>query len=87
MPTWLSLNEAFSTTPVIANCKITPFASVELYTRLDDWKGFDKLRYRLGASYKIDKDNEITLYYLFQHENDIDKPRTHAIGLGYSIDL
>ena len=71
----------------IANCKITPFASVELYTRLDDWKGFDKLRYRLGASYKIDKDNEITLYYLFQHENDIDKPRTHAIGLGYSIDL
>ena len=71
----------------ISNCKITPFASVELYTRLDDWKGFDKLRYRLGASYKINKDNEISLYYLFQHENDIDKPRTHAIGLGYSIDL
>ena len=71
----------------IANCKITPFASVELYTRLDKWKGFDRLRYRLGATYKINKDNKVSLYYLFQHDNDVDKPRGHAIGLGYSIDL
>lgn len=71
----------------IANCKITPFASVELYTRLDKWKGFDRLRYRLGATYKINKDNKVSLYYLFQHDNDDDKPRGHAIGLGYSIDL
>ena len=41
----------------ISNCKITPFASVELYTRLDEWKGCDKLRYRAGASYKINKKN------------------------------
>ena len=71
----------------IANCKITPFASVELYTRLDKWRGFDRLRYRLGATYKINKDNKVSLYYLFQHDNDDDKPRGHAIGLGYSIDL
>ena len=71
----------------IANCKITPFASVELYTRLDKWKGFDRLRYRLGATYKINKDNKVSLYYLFQHDNDDDKPRGHAIGMGYSIDL
>ena len=71
----------------IRNCKITPFASVELYTRLDEWKGFDRLRYRLGASYKINKDNEITLYYLFQHDNDEEKSKGHAVGISYSIDL
>ena len=53
----------------IPNCKVNPFASVELYTRLDEWKGYDKLRYRLGASYKINKDNSISLYYLFEDVN------------------
>ena len=71
----------------IRNCKITPFASVELYTRLDEWKGCDKLRYRAGASYKINKDNEISLFYLYQDANDDDEPKGHAVGIGYSIDL
>ena len=71
----------------IRNCKLTPFASVELYTRLDKWKGCDKLRYRAGASYKINKDNEISLFYLYQDANDDDEPKGHAIGIGYSIDL
>ena len=71
----------------IRDCKITPFASVELYTRLDEWKGCDKLRYRAGASYKINKDNEISLFYLYQDANDDDEPKGHAVGIGYSIDL
>ena len=69
----------------IPNCKINPFASVELYTRLDEWKGYDKLRYRLGASYKINKDNSISLYYLFEDVNG--EADGHAIGFEYSIDL
>ena len=71
----------------IPNCKVNPFASVELYSRLDKWKGCDKLRYRIGASYKINKDNSISLYYLYQDANDDDEPKGHAIGLEYSIDL
>lgn len=71
----------------IRNCKITPFASVELYTRLDEWKGCDKMRYRVGASYKINKDNEISLFYLYQNANDDDEPKGHAVGIGYSVDL
>ena len=71
----------------IPKCKVNPFASVELYTRLDDWKGCDKMRYRIGASYKINKDNSISLFYLYQDANDDDEPKGHAIGLGYSIDL
>ena len=69
----------------IPNCKVNPFASVELYTRLDEWKGYDKLRYRIGASYKINKDNSISLYYLFEDVNG--EANGHAIGLEYSIDL
>ena len=71
----------------IPKCKISPFASVELYTRLDDWKGYDKIRYRIGGSYKINKKNSISLYYLYQEINDVDDPNGHAVGLEYSIDL
>ena len=71
----------------IPNCKVNPFASVELYTRLDEWKGYDKIRYRIGGSYKINKKNSISLYYLYQDESDADKADGHAIGFEYSIDL
>ena len=71
----------------IRNCKFTPCASGELYTRLDEWKGCDKLRYRVGTSYKINKDNEISLFYLYQDANDDDEPKGHAVGIGYSVDL
>ena len=71
----------------IKKCPVTPFASVELFTRLDKWKFHDKLRYRIGAEYKIDKDNEISLYYLYQDNHASSSPAIHAIGVGYSFDL
>ena len=83
----LSLRSRLSVKYNIPNCKINPFASVELYTRLDEWKGYDKLRYRIGGSYKINKKNSISLYYLYQDVNDIDEADGHAIGFEYSIDL
>jgi hypothetical protein len=82
----LSLRSRLSVKYDIPNCKITPFASAELYTRLDKWQAFDKARYRAGASYKINKDNSISLYYLYQDVSGND-PSGHAIGLEYSIDL
>lgn len=71
----------------IKKCKIEPFASVELFTRVDYWKGHDKLRYRVGASYKINKDNEVQLYYQFQDNHSSKSPASHAVGIGYSIEL
>ena len=71
----------------IKKCSITPFASVELFTRLDKWRFHDKIRYRIGAEYKIDKDNEISLYYLYQDNHASSSPALHAIGVGYSFDL
>ena len=83
----LTLRSRLSIKYDIPNCKINPFASIELYTRLDKWKGYDKLRYRIGGSYKINKKNSISLYYLYQDVNDIDEADGHAIGFEYSIDL
>ena len=83
----LTLRSRLSLKYDIPNCKINPFASVELYTKLNEWKGYDKLRYRIGGSYKINKKNTISLYYLYQAVNDINEPDGHAIGVEYSIDL
>ena len=83
----LSLRSRLSVKYDIPNCKITPFASAELYTKLNGWKGYDKMRYRAGASYKINKKHSISLYYLYQDVSDEDEPGGHAIGLEYSIDL
>ena len=83
----LTLRSRLSLKYNIPNSKVDPFASVELYTRLDEWKGYDKLRYRIGASYKINKDNSISLYYLYQDANNDDESKGHAIGIEYTIDL
>lgn len=71
----------------IKKCKIEPFASIELFTRADEWRGHDKLRYRIGANYKIDKDNELSLFYMYQDNHSSKNPPLHAVGIGYSFDL
>lgn len=72
----------------IPKCKVNPFASAELYSQVNHgWKTFDKLRSRIGASYKINKDNALEFYYLFEKAGKEGKPNTHAICIGYSIDL
>lgn len=82
----LSLRSRLSIKYDIPNCKINPFISAELYTRLDKWQAFDKARYRAGASYKINKKNDISLFYLYEDVSGND-PDCHAIGFEYSIDL
>ena len=82
----LSLRSRLSIKYDIPNCKINPFVSAELYTRLDKWQAYDKARYRAGLSYKINKKNDISLFYLYENVNG-DDPDCHVIGFEYSIDL
>ena len=82
----LALRSRLSIKYDIPNCKVNPFISAELYTRLDKWQTFDKARYRAGATYKINKKNSISLYYLYQDVSGND-PNGHAVGFEYSIDL
>lgn len=71
----------------IRKCPVKPFVSAELFTRTDEWRFHDKIRYRAGADYKIDKDNSVSLFYIYQKANDNDTPAGHAIGASYSFDL
>lgn len=71
----------------IRKCPLKPFVSAELFTRVDEWRFHDKIRYRAGADYKIDKDNSVSLFYIYQNANDDDEPAGHAIGASYSFDL
>ena len=71
----------------IRKCPIKPFVSAELFTRVDEWRFHDKIRYRAGADYKINKDNSVSLFYIYQNANDDDEPAGHAIGASYSFDL
>ena len=71
----------------IRKCPIKPFVSAELFTRADEWRFHDKIRYRAGMDYKIDKDNSVSLFYIYQNANDDDEPAGHALGLSYSFDL
>ena len=71
----------------IRKCPLKPFVSAELFTRVDEWRFHDKVRYRAGADYKINKDNSVSLFYIYQNGNDGDEPAGHAIGASYSFDL
>ena len=65
-------------------CTWTPYASVELYNA---WS-VEKVRYTLGADWKINKKNSFSIYYRFQDNrgsSDDGDSDMHIIGLGYNF--
>lgn len=62
---------------------ITPFVSVEAFNA---WN-LEKIRYAVGAEYKINKKNAVELFYRYQHVNNDsdDEPNRHVIGLTYQV--
>jgi hypothetical protein len=94
----------------IKGSKLVPYASVEAFHDASilkqsrhsisgGLKTFDKIRTTAGVSYKINKNNELTLFYRLQNnrftpvENqsaeakDIKEAKMNIIGLGYSHDF
>ena len=65
----------------IPKSKITPFASVELY---NNWS-LQKVRYTIGADWKIAKRHEISAFYRYVNKSDDDESNGHVIGLGYTF--
>lgn len=62
-----------------------PYASVEMYNNLDDFR-IKKLRYTIGGDYKINKKHSIGLYYRYQDFPDRDDDEsTHILGVGYKF--
>ena len=67
----------------IKKCKITPYAAVEAFQQLNDGK-LHKMRYTLGADYKLFKKNFLGLSYKLDYYKNEYKNR-HIISLGYKI--
>ena len=66
----------------IPNCKIDPWASVEVFNN----SMLDKIRYSLGADYSLQKKHVFGLYYRYQRVyNDDEEGNTHYLGMSYKF--
>ena len=67
----------------IPRCKISPFASVELFNDMR----LDKSRLQVGAEYSLLKAHSFELYYQYQHANndEEDEGNTHHVGVSYKF--
>ena len=78
------LRSRFQVSYKIKNSPITPFANVELFNAME----LEKVRYNVGADWKINKKNEITMFYRLQKvHGDESEENIHLIGLKYSVKL
>lgn len=68
----------------IAKCKVNPFASWELYHSLHG-DGLEKMRWSVGAEWKINKKNQLDIYYLYQNKADDDEADGSAVCIGYKF--
>jgi hypothetical protein len=67
-------------------CKLDPYASVEIVNELNNSFTFKKMRYAVGVDYKINKQNTLSVGYLYQRKfaNDLN---LYAFSIGYSLKL
>lgn len=61
----------------------TPYVSAEAFNA---WK-LEKMRFYVGADWKINKQNELGLFYAYQTVNDDsdNEPDRHFVGLAYKV--
>ena len=71
----------------IKQCPFEPFAEIEVYNELDNAFAYDKIRYTVGADYKINKEHKLTFYYRYQDYADIDEVSGHVLGIGYAFEF
>jgi len=66
----------------------TPFISFEFYYQFNNENIINRNRLALGSSYKINKNNAIKLFYMFENKFNVKNlKRNHVYGLSYSIEL
>lgn len=69
----------------IKGLPLNPYASVDYGAGVNYTA--NKWKLTAGMDFNIDKQQKITMFYRFQHENDGEEPNGHLVGLGYKIDL
>lgn len=69
----------------IAGCPVKPYVSAELYNA---WS-VEKVKYTVGANWKLNKQHTLGLYYRYQdvraEEDEFDKVNSHILGVEYKF--
>jgi len=67
---------------------LTPFISYEFYYQFNNESVINRTRFSLGSSYKINKNNAIKVFYMFENRfNTTNLKHNHVYGVSYSINL
>lgn len=69
----------------IPNCKLDPFASVELFNGINNSFQTQKTRLTAGFEFSINKKHNFELAYMWQNLYDDDEPAGSVIDLGYTF--
>ena len=69
----------------IAKCPLTPFATYEIKTSLQDGGATEATRLIVGTDWKIDKKNTLSVAYLFDDGHYSDDANIHAVSIGYKF--
>lgn len=67
----------------IPSFKMNPFVSVEFFNDIDNRLNLEKIRWRVGGEYSINKSHNFVVYYQFQNYSDQDEVAGHVVGAGY----
>lgn len=60
---------------------VSPYASIEIYNKLNDGFDLSRTRYRAGASWEMSSQWKLDLYYMYQSETDRKK---HVMGVEFN---
>jgi len=72
----------------IKNFKLEPYFQAELFRKYETGEEsyFNKMRWKLGASYPVTRKSDIELFYLIDKELNQSYPKsTYVLGLGYKF--
>lgn len=71
-----------------ANKIFAPFISYEFFYQFNDQNTINRTRVSMGTSYKINKRNNLKLFYTFENRFNTNNLRNnHIWGISYSLDL
>ena len=69
----------------IRKCPLTPFATYEIKTSLQDGGATEETRLIVGTDWKLNKKNTLSLAYIFNDGHYSDEANIHAVSIGYKF--
>lgn len=69
----------------IKKCPLTPFATYEIKTQLQNGGATEETRLIVGTDWKLNKKNTLSIAYIFNDGHYSDEANIHAVSIGYKF--